>query len=165
MRLGQLLAEDPDVIALVEFVPSWESAVRESEIFTKYPHQTLRPNPLRSQQLAIFSKRPLEDVEYRYVLGRRLAVAATLRTDDGPVRFFCIHAPRPIEEQAEQFRGYCRDVIDWVSQAEIPRVLVGDLNSTQHAAWYQRLCTRARLHSAHQEVGRGYAVTCTLTRS
>jgi endonuclease/exonuclease/phosphatase family metal-dependent hydrolase len=158
-RMDAILREDPDLIALVELVPAWEAAVRESEILTKYPHHTLRPDPLRSQQLAIFSKRPLEDVEYKYVLGRRLAVAATVRTDDGPVRFFCIHAPRPLEKQAEQFRGYCQEVIDWVSQAQTPRVLVGDFNSTQHAAWYQRLCTRARLHSGHREVGRGYAVT------
>jgi endonuclease/exonuclease/phosphatase (EEP) superfamily protein YafD len=158
-RIDAILEEDPDVIALVELDPPWEEAVKQSDIFTKYPHHTLRPNPLRSQQLAIFSKLPLDDVEYRYILGRRLAVAATVRVADAAVRVYCIHAPRPLEEQEEQFRGYCRDVVDWIGQSRIARVLVGDFNATQHSAWHQQLCSQGRLHSAHREAGRGYAVT------
>jgi endonuclease/exonuclease/phosphatase (EEP) superfamily protein YafD len=158
-RIDAILAEDADVLALVELEPAWEAAVRASEVMTKYPHHTLRPNPLRSQQLAIFSKVPLEDVEHRYILGRRLAIAATVRIAGEPVRFYCIHAPRPLEEQKEQLRGYCRDVVDWLTQTETARVLVGDFNATQHSAWYRQLCSRGRLHGAHREVGRGYAVT------
>lgn len=158
-RMAEILAADPDVIALIELAPAWEDAIRKSPILSQYPHHTLRANPARSQQLAIFSKTPLVDVEHRFVLSRRLAVAETLHVGGTPVRMFCIHAPRPLEEQAEQYRGYWRDIIAWINAAQGARIVVGDFNATQHNAWYQRLTSRAHLHSAHRDAGRGYAVT------
>lgn len=157
-RIEKMLGEDSDIIALVEFTPNWEDAVAASDLPELYPHNTLRENP-RSQQMAVFSKLPLEDVTHRFIAGQRLAVAATVRIGGHAVRLFCIHVPRPVLSQADAYHSFGREVIHWLDQTEGPRIVVGDFNSTQHAAWYRRLKTVAGLHSAHREVGRGYAVT------
>jgi endonuclease/exonuclease/phosphatase (EEP) superfamily protein YafD len=157
-RIAEILAAEPDVIALVEFVPTWEAAVRESEIPEKFPYNTLREKP-QSQQLAVFSKLPIEEVEYRFIADRRLVVAATLQIEGRPLHLFCIHAPRPLWDQAEQYWTFSQEITDWIRKTAGPRVIVGDFNATQHAAWYKRLTTLAGLHSAHRDVGRGYATS------
>jgi endonuclease/exonuclease/phosphatase (EEP) superfamily protein YafD len=157
-RIGQMLSVDPDVIALVEFAPAWEAAIRESRIPALYPHNTIQAET-RIQDVVLFSKRPLEDVQYREIGPGNRAVAGTVRIDDTPVRLFCVHAPRPLPVQSEEFFAFGRSMIEWVNQTELPCVVMGDFNSTQHARWYQRLLHVADLHSAHRDVGRGYAVT------
>jgi endonuclease/exonuclease/phosphatase (EEP) superfamily protein YafD len=157
-RIATILAAEPDVIALVEFVPQWEAAVNKSEIFTKYPHNTLREKP-KSQQLVLFSKLPLKDVAYRFIAGRRLAVAGTLEVSSRPLRLFCLHAPRPLIAQAEQYRAFGQEATSWIRQTQGPCIVVGDFNATQHSAMYQRLTDAAELHSAHRDVGRGFAVS------
>ncbi len=90
--------------------------------------------------VAILSPYPLYDVE-RIVLPhegpggrRRVAIGATVRTSETPIRFYSVHSETRLEiaKKIEQMKSVLNDLAKYPSQ--MPAIILGDLNTWEPKA-------------------------------
>jgi endonuclease/exonuclease/phosphatase (EEP) superfamily protein YafD len=158
--VGEVLAEDPDVLLVQELSEHWQAALESGEVARRlrYHVAEARESPFG---VGIYSRYPLEDAGIFDAWGTPFA-RATVRAGGRPVRFYDVHPLPP---------AYSDWVVNWSEALEIVRaqveqdparagalVVAGDFNMTRHARWFDRF-TALGLRDAHDDRGRGLATT------
>lgn len=147
---------NPDVVVLAETSRLSKKSFRESPLMAAYLNAI---GPLRSQQgeVVVFSKLPIKSEMQNWIAGR---IVQTVDIELGlhTLRLIGLHAPRPMYPPAYDYFGYWKQMVPMLTSEKESLVIVGDFNATQHSLVYQRL-KAARLRSAHDDRGRGYATT------
>ena len=105
----------------------------------------------------VFSRIPLESERLDWFGGRGLQTIQ-IPVGDQTLHIIGLHAPRPMNIRDDDYSGFWSNVTPMILREPGPLVVVGDFNATQFSEVYERLTTD-RLRSAHQDRGRGYAVT------
>lgn len=146
----------PDVVVLVEFVGHWPAAAAESPVMSAFPHQVVSTPP-GGEVMTVFAKFPLQRIPLTGRLRHRLLLA-DCAIADRQLRLFCLHAPRPMHWPWWTYHQYWREVELALADQPEPLLVLGDFNTTQYSRVYGRL-TAQQLRGAHEDRGRGYAVT------
>jgi endonuclease/exonuclease/phosphatase (EEP) superfamily protein YafD len=154
--LQEIAAADPDVVVVVEFGGDWYKAFTASPVMAPYKYGMGKLQP-HIGSVNVFSRLPLQNSSQRLVDGRWIQ-SIDLRRGDKTLRIIGLHGPRPIGRSQDSYPGFWRQVIPSLTKRQGPLVVVGDFNATEHSRVYAQL-TAARLRSAHDDRGRGYATT------
>jgi endonuclease/exonuclease/phosphatase (EEP) superfamily protein YafD len=154
--LNEIAASDPDIVVLAEFSWPWHIAFKKSPIMVPYKYGT---GWLRTHigLINVFSKLPLKTEEQNWVTGRPIHTVE-VQLGDKTLRLIGLHAPRPMDLPNYDYYGYWKQTLPILLAERGPVVIVGDFNATEHSRVYDELTTN-RYHSAHDERGRGWAVT------
>ena len=153
--LAEIRAADPDIVLLQEYSPVWQAAFTASELPQVYPYRLL--NPLDTPfGTAIWSKLPLQDAELWDVDGIVMNRAAIV-VDGQLLRLYNVHPPPPTNA-FYRWNGRMALLVGALQAEAGPLIAVGDFNVTPQNYWYGEI-VNGRLRSAHQDQGRGWAVT------
>jgi endonuclease/exonuclease/phosphatase (EEP) superfamily protein YafD len=155
--LEEIKAADPDIIVFVEFTWLWHNAYVHSPTFAKYPYGGGFDNT-RLGTVNVFSRMPLKGDRLDWFGGRGLQTIQ-IAVGDRTLHLIGLHAPRPMNlRNDDDYDAFWSRTIPRILREPGPLVVVGDFNATQFSEIYERL-TADRMRSAHQDRGRGYAVT------
>ncbi len=154
--LEEIKTANPDVIVLVEFSWLWHMAYLHSPVFAAYPYGGGMENA-RMGTVNVFSKIPLKSDKQNWFAGRGLHTIE-IPVGSETLHLIGLHAPRPMHIRTDDYEGFWSRTIPMIQAESGPLVVVGDFNATQYSDVYEKL-TADRLRSAHQDRGRGYAVT------
>lgn len=155
--IAEIQAAEPDVILLQEYSSRWETDLTEAGIGGDYPYSIRRVRQ-DSFGTAIYSRTPLVDEEVWYS-GEVPMLSATIGSPSGRLRIINWHPLPPASfEYFRVLNKQYADLIARLSDSQIPTIVMGDFNATQHARCMQRL-EAIGFRSAHEAVGRGYAWT------
>jgi vancomycin resistance protein VanJ len=147
-----IVAEDPDVVALQELVPSVSERLAAA-LEERYPYHTLRSDqPVEGQGL--LSRYPLEMVSvesaYRFQ-------SAVVQTPGGRVTLLNIHTPSlfPIgwRKDWQRQREFVEELVAQIRGIEGPLLVVGDFNTTPQSENYRLM--RRYLRDAFVDSGWG----------
>jgi endonuclease/exonuclease/phosphatase (EEP) superfamily protein YafD len=154
--LEEIAEADPDVIVLVESSGPWYRAFQKSPTMAPYLHGS---GHLTSHinTVNVFSKLPLANELQNWVRGRAVHTV-DISLGSAPLRIVGLHAPRPIAGPKYDYAEYWNEMIPILTAEQGPLVIVGDFNATEHSKVFKQL-TESKLRSAHDDRGRGYAVT------
>jgi len=161
--VAEIRREDPDLICFQEYTEHWHSALRKG-LGGRYPH---REFICRSDSfgLAIWSKRPLLDVERRLpadgappqALHSMQLPAFRAEVEQGGRRWavYNIHLlpPRRLDYVLDQ-RAQFRALVGRLQADSLPVLLTGDFNWNQYT-WYHRRLKRLGLAEGHAQAGWG----------
>jgi endonuclease/exonuclease/phosphatase (EEP) superfamily protein YafD len=155
--LNEIADANPDVIVLVEFSWPWHIAFKTAPVMAPYVYGS---GMLRSHigSVNVFSRLPLLSESQEWIAGRAIHTVAAVRLGTQAVRIIGLHAPRPIGRLQDSYNEYWNDALLRLTAANGPTVIIGDFNATEHSRVYQQI-TAERLRSAHDDRGRGHAVT------
>jgi endonuclease/exonuclease/phosphatase (EEP) superfamily protein YafD len=154
--LKEMQDANPDVIVLVEFSYEWHMAYLNSSFFAAYPYGSGMKDEVMGT-VNVFSRLPIKSEKRNWIAGRGLQVVE-IPVGNETLHIIGVHAPRPMNIRKDDYKGYWGASIPMILGEKGPLVVVGDCNATQYSAVYKQL-TADRLRSAHQDRGRGYAVT------
>lgn len=158
--LDAVLAEDPDVIGLMEISPAWREAALE-RLAGAYPHviegKTTAEWDETSWGSMLFSRVPFRSAEAVPIVVRswpqRPPLEAVLETTQGPLTVHLLHPELP--GRAYRLRARMAQ-LDWLAEREVQgeRLLVGDLNTTSTSPLFGRLLERTGLRDSRAGFGR-----------
>jgi len=137
------MESNADVISFQEVSMAW-SEVLQRELNASYPFHRVVPGD-HCYGIALFSRLPLERLDV-LMLEDTPVIEALVRTSDGPVRVFSVHASSPGSWSDHRRRNaQLVQLASLVRRADMPTVVVGDLNtvSWDRAMW--RLCVNSGL--------------------
>ena len=157
IAIKRIRETDPDVVLLQEYTHSWRDALERSDLLEIYVHQETLTRE-GSYGMAVLSKWPLQDARLVQV-DVVSAIAATIVCKEASCRLWHVHGPSPrFFSAVPKLNAYWSKIEQQLRAEPGPLIVAGDFNLTQHSHWYARL-TDIGLHSAHRDVGRGYAST------
>lgn len=147
---------DADIVALQELSPAAATAF-EAQLGEEYPYRSLHPVEAYAGQ-GVLSRFPIQEDEYfRYEglpgsLGHQRVV---LTIDEQPVVLYNVHPVPPVTYKqylnAAPHRKAIRRLIEEIDTEEVPLLLAGDFNMTDHFHGYRELA--AQYTDAYREVG------------
>lgn len=158
--VGEVLANDPDVLVVQELSGHWRAAFESGEVGRRLPYRVAedRETPFGA---GIFSRYPLEKAEVSYAWGDPV-VRATVHVGGVPVRFYDVHPLPPlVPSWVPSWEGVLRVVRSEVEREQAndgALVVAGDFNMTRYSLWFDRL-KGLGLRDAHEDRGRALAVT------
>jgi endonuclease/exonuclease/phosphatase (EEP) superfamily protein YafD len=147
---------NPDVVVMAE------SSYFSVQSFLTYPPfaEFVKPNGsgrLRRGEVVVFSKLPITS-ESQTAATDRIVQTVDVAIGSQTLRVIGLHAPRPMPPPAYDYYGYWRQMVPFLAAGDLPRLIIGDFNATQHSLVYKRL-KGSGLRSAHEDRGRGWATT------
>ena len=128
--------EQPQVAVLLEIGEPQAAALIET-LHDSYPHQ-LAHQDIETDGFLILSQLPLDSAEPTSIGGGRLAAHFTIDIGGTPVQFVSPHPTNPLwslEERNDQLAALAK----WISAAETPLIVAGDLNITMWARHYKAI--------------------------
>ena len=152
----QLLAADPDVLALQEYTPEAMAIFTRIGLLAAYEYRLEAPLPGVAGE-AIYSHLPLRSTTQR-LLGSNVPVGVLTTPDGRTVHLLDLHTRAPTLGNGAMARGDVADVGRSLDQLPQPWIAVGDFNVTPYHRPYRDLLAGGR-HDAHLMTGRGYART------
>lgn len=142
--IGTARGTGADLISFQEVDSAWGRALTHG-LEDLYPYGLVRPQ-YDLYGIAVFSKLPLLGVEVLQ-LGVRPVITAKVRTAEGAVRIFAVHATSPGSYGEFQDRQAQLDLLaGLVAASAMPTVVVGDLNTVSWDDAFRQLCSKAGLH-------------------
>jgi endonuclease/exonuclease/phosphatase (EEP) superfamily protein YafD len=154
--IDEIRASDPDILLLQEYSPSWRESLTAACILSRFEHKS---EVLRSSNFGegVYSKWPLVEEN---VLNADDApiICLTVLVEGRRVRLYNIHSKPPSRRMYHRWREQWPVIFEHLQAETGPTMAVGDFNLTQHSVWHARL-SATRLRSAHEDRGRGSAVT------
>lgn len=136
-RLIQLIDQErPDVLALVEVSTDWLADL--AVLRRAYPHGISVPDGAKG--LALWSRRPLtsSDGPTRPTADGWPFLHATLRFAGQDLDLWLVHPASPLRRRHYERRGYpeLRAIAERVGRISGPRLVVGDLNTTDGSPYF-----------------------------
>jgi endonuclease/exonuclease/phosphatase (EEP) superfamily protein YafD len=142
--------ESPDVVGFLEVTPEWDAALQS--LRDEYPHAVREPRDA-SFGIELLSRLPFEREQVITWPSKRPAIR--VRVDrGGPVDVLLIHPPPPTSawgygERESQMRRTA-----WLtSRADVPLVVMGDMNCTSSSATFARLLREGKLRDSRRGIG------------
>lgn len=159
-NLDGMLAEarsvDPDVIVLAEMQYWWWHQLMDLDPLPDYPYGTNLQNR-NAGDIGIFSRLPVGQLQ-QIVSENRVSLLVDISLGEQTLQLMALHSPRPTYFGIGDYYRFWRQMEPIIESIHGPFVVLGDFNATQHSLVYQRLKADG-LRSAHEDRGRGYAVT------
>lgn len=150
-----LATRPADLLVIQEVTAAW---ARELEAQTAYPHRHIvaRQDPYG---LALLSRWPLESVTQVDLAGDGLpSLAGSIDAGGRRIRFLGLHTHWPVTPALAAARDAAlRDAASLARSAELPLVLLGDLNLTPDSPVFHRLLDESGLQDVMR--GRGWRPT------
>ena len=157
--VAEILAARPDVLFVQELTPDWLHALEQPEVRALLPPRLVEPHPpTDSFGIGILARLPLHDPALLDLEGVPLATA-TVTLAGSPIRLYNVHTLPP--RTVAYYPVWTRQLASLAARLDGETgavILGGDLNVTQHAAWYRRLVAGS-VRAAHDQCGRGLATT------
>lgn len=156
-RALQWLATNPaDVVVLQEVTPAWQVALAETG--ATYPHRVVLPRD-DPYGIAVLARVPIEDVQELDFLGDGLpSLGVTAGVGGQRVRLLALHTHWPVLPSLHHARDrVLARAAAYVSSADGPAVIAGDLNLTPYAPAFPRLLVRSGLRDVY--AGRAWRPT------
>lgn len=155
----QVLEADPDLVLLQEISTDWSSVLDDLDDVWPYTHVVARHDNFG---MAVLSRWPLVDlVEQRLPAegkGGIPAVWFTVSTPAGSLRVGSVHVYPPTGVWAWELRAdHLMEVAAVASDASLPLIVAGDLNTSMSTRSYRGFVRRASLQNAR--AGRGWLGT------
>jgi endonuclease/exonuclease/phosphatase (EEP) superfamily protein YafD len=154
--LQEVEKANPDVVILVEFPWAWREPFRDSPVMAKYRYGH-GYKPWRFEQVVVYSQLPLKTESERTITDR-VVQFLDIAVGKETLRLIGLHSPRPTYFRDDDYAGFWHELSPLILQSSHPLVVIGDFNATQNSRVYKEL-KRSGLRSAHEDRGRGYAVT------
>jgi endonuclease/exonuclease/phosphatase (EEP) superfamily protein YafD len=152
-----VLAEDADVLVLVEYTPAHEQAFAAAGARERYPHRWEAPAEL-GDGLAVLSKVPLRDPQLLPLASG--AVRVELDTDGGPVQLFAVHPTAPSDYWGlRRWKKDYRALSEALADAGPMTVVAGDFNATGAHRRFRSLLSDTGLVDAQDASGSGFGAT------
>jgi endonuclease/exonuclease/phosphatase (EEP) superfamily protein YafD len=148
-----LLAEDPDVLVVVEYTPTLQQALEQAGVREQLPNSAEDPR-FGTAGAAVFTHLPMTDrgvVE----LGGAPMVSATVLLEGVPTQVVAVHTTQPLADE-EALDGQLAALADLVRGSDGPTVLAGDFNANTQTAGF-RAILEAGATDAARASGRGWA--------
>jgi endonuclease/exonuclease/phosphatase (EEP) superfamily protein YafD len=146
---------NPDVVVLAECTQFSDRSFRDTSAMASYVNGKTR-RQTQIGEVRIFSRLPIRSESQSWAAGRVLQTV-DLEAGGQTLRLIGLHAPRPQKVGYDYF-GYWKKVVPQLIDAQRPLVVIGDFNATQNSLVYKQL-QEGGLRSAHDDRGRGYALT------
>ncbi len=152
-----LVAEGADVVVVQEVTPVVSAALRQSALWSAYPHRRVDARP-EYHGAATFSRFAIASHEVLDVAGSPM-LRTDLDTPHGPVSIVNVHTVAPLTlEQARRWRQQLVWLARLADRRTHPLILAGDFNATGDHRPFRRL-VRGALSDAFDVVGRGSGAT------
>ena len=159
--IAEVKAARPDVLLLQEYADHWHEAV-SAALSPEYPHRSFETRD-DSFGMAIYSRTPFVagGADNRVPLGREALPQARAVVNFGgrEVAVYNVHLlpPRRLDYTVEN-RVQFADLTKMLSAEELPYVVAGDWNFTEHTPQHRDL-RRLGARDAHDFAGRGRGAT------
>ena len=139
------LASEAAMISFQEVSPEWAVAL-SSALRATYPYSHIETRT-NCYGIALFSRVPFLSVRTLEIEGAPF-VDALVRLDERTVRVLAVHATSPTSyaeftRRNAQFDALARNV----SEADLPTVVIGDLNTVPWDHAYERFCRRSGMRA------------------
>jgi endonuclease/exonuclease/phosphatase (EEP) superfamily protein YafD len=131
-----LLAEDPDVLVLLEYTPTMAQALEVAGVREQLPNAAEDPR-FGTAGSAIFSRLPMTSREVLHPGGAPM-VAATVVLDAVPTQVVAVHTTQPLVDVAALQRQLGA-LAGLVGDATGPVVLAGDFNANSQTAGFRAI--------------------------
>ncbi|HKI61816.1 MAG TPA: endonuclease/exonuclease/phosphatase family protein [Mariprofundaceae bacterium] len=144
--------QKPDVIIALEVSPAWAGALKPLQAV--FPHHVQIPRH-DNFGLSVFSRLPLSEQKL-LLLGNAGVPSLLLRLNTGKqdVAILVTHPPPPISEDYFAMRNVqLDDAAAYMARIKGPRMLIGDLNTSQWSPYFTRMRNRAGLRDARNGFG------------
>ena len=145
---------DPDVVTILEFANEWSTALKRLD--EKYPHQLLEPR-WHGFGIAIFSKRPLGNSTATMLtkgVTDNPLLTADIEIDGRAVRLAGVHLLSPMNRHRLKIRNkQLKEIADYLSQQEIPTIVMGDFNCTPWSPFLSDFLNRLNLRDSRMGFG------------
>ena len=131
-RIEQL---NPDLLSFQEVSPNWEKML-ESNLRQSYPYYKIASNGDHHQGIAIFSKRPLSELEV-YDWNGTLNITGKIQLRQESINFVSLHTRSPTtKERWKQRNKHLKILQEHISNGEGEFLVLGDFNTVP---WDKRL--------------------------
>lgn len=145
----------PDLAVFLEFTEEWNEQL--SELSSVLPHTHLIPRS-GNFGIGLMSRIPFRDVQTEYLSNGNPAIVATFGNDADEWMLIAAHPFPPVGREAAGLRNrQLTRLAEIVQQAEIPVVILGDLNITPWSPHFADFLEAAEL----QDSGRGFGLQPT----
>jgi endonuclease/exonuclease/phosphatase (EEP) superfamily protein YafD len=148
-----LLAEDPDVLVVVEYTPAMQQALEQAGVREQLPNAAEDPR-YGTAGSAVFTHLPMADRGVVELGGAPMATATVLLEDE-PTQVVAVHTTQPLVDE-QRLGGQLAALADLVGESEGPVVLAGDFNANTQTAGF-RAILEAGATDAARASGRGWA--------
>jgi endonuclease/exonuclease/phosphatase (EEP) superfamily protein YafD len=127
---ASILAEQPDVVLVVELTPRWAGRLRE--IRTMYPYR-IEHVDAGAAGIGLYSRLPLTDSATVDLVGRPMIVADA-DTGSTRIRIFGVHLATPVSPEGGRNRAVQLEQLkDRLLRTEGPAVVLGDFNLSTYS--------------------------------
>jgi len=146
LALPWLANQDADVLLLTECTNDWRE--RLSPLREEYPHH-ISSGRDGAEGMWLLSRYPLDAADPDGLAAAKPWISTVMHAPDGPVRILGMHPRTPRSGQRFDQRNEQYDHAAGIAaNAEMPVVLLGDLNCTPFSPWFQRLLKRGKLRDS-----------------
>ena len=154
--INEAIRADADVIVVAELTRPSVKELARSEAIKAYHYGT---NLARRHagDINVYSRLPVNRMQL-IVSRNRVCIVVDLVLGNETLRLICVHSPKPLLDGANNYALFWQQMLPIIAEQLEPLVVIGDFNATQHSLVYKQL-TSGRLRSAHEDRGRGYAMT------
>ncbi|MBI1826388.1 MAG: endonuclease/exonuclease/phosphatase family protein [Planctomycetes bacterium] len=153
--LNEILREDPDLVFLQEYTPTWDVAAKRA-LSVKYPFSFAQPAE-QAFGAAIYSKNPISDaIRFPgFPPGNRSPfLRANLNLASGEVKIYCVHMVPPTWSNRALFLDQFAALYSELKKQDGPTIVGGDFNFTNRASM-ANLLTSFGLSEAQSMAGHG----------
>jgi endonuclease/exonuclease/phosphatase (EEP) superfamily protein YafD len=150
--IGLVREENPDVVIIQEATERWIDHLHVIE--EQFPYAKALPRP-RSVGIALYSRIPVERFDV-VALGseRRPGLVARLHLGGGVLSVVTVHPRPPLRPRYFRHRNeQLRDAASVVQALPLPKILVGDLNTSLWSPDYAQVIRQTGLYNARQGFG------------
>ncbi len=139
------IASNAELISFQEVSPEWAEALSNG-LGEAYPYRHIEART-DCYGIALFSRKPFVRVRTLVVEGSPF-VDALVRSDGRTVRVLAVHATSPTSYAEFGRRNAQFDVLaSHITSADLPTIVIGDLNTVPWDRAYGRFCRRAAIRS------------------
>lgn len=156
--LNQVRAENPDVLALLEYSNAWDAIIPDRLV--DYPYQVREPR-LHGFGIALFSKHPLGNIQV-VPMSRRLrdnpSIIAEVEFNGQSIRVASVHSVSPVGRDRLRFRNQqFIEMAEFLSNSVQPTVVLGDFNCVPWSPFLGDFLATTQYRDSRQ--GFGYQAT------
>jgi endonuclease/exonuclease/phosphatase (EEP) superfamily protein YafD len=150
--IGLVRAETPDVVIIQEATERWIDHLHVIE--ERFPYATALPRP-GSVGIALYSRIPVERFDVMALGSERMpGLLVRLHLGGGVLSVVTVHPRPPLRRHYFRHRNeQLRDAASMVQALPVPKILVGDFNTSLWSPYYAQLIRQTGLVNARQGFG------------
>ena len=145
--LAWLMSQDVDLILLTECTLEWQRAL--APLTATYPY-LIASGRDGAEGMLLLSRHPLDTADPEGLAANKPWISTIVHSPAGPLRLLGMHprTPRSGARFDERNAQYDRAAAITAADANLPAIVMGDLNCTPFSPWFSRLLRRGRLRDS-----------------